>query len=474
MVDLAFAPQHKMIAYLEKTENNAEFHQIVDFLTLSSIHHSLTVVVEGEGSGNLLEFQLTPYPAQPINESQIPESSSSSQNNQSPRQTLEGTSFPYVMRPNFLDPCVDVKAVHKEGGEGLGSGPGCQETIRGAMAQIRSEGALIQSINPPLSTGYTVGSGEEMMEHDIELTDHVLDLENVKTAQAKEISSLKKRVTKLEQRQSSRISGFHSFRAGTSKRRGLDYSLWEVILNGNSPTPTKIIDGVVQVIAPTTAEQRLAKKNELTAKGTLLMALLDKHQLKFNIHKDAKSLMKAIEKRLQKLINQLEILGESVSQEDINLKFLRSLPSEWGTHTLIWWNKADLEEQAWMIFNVVPSVFAASSKALVSTLPNMDSLSDAVIYFFFTRDGSQVVNGHAHNESQEVSSKDWKESRECISPRDNRNKDTPRRTVPVEVSSSNALVSQGDGVGSYNWSFQADEEPINYALMAFTYSGRIL
>nr|GEZ03127.1 ribonuclease H-like domain-containing protein [Tanacetum cinerariifolium] len=43
--------------------------------------------------------------------------------------------------------------------------------------------------------------------------------------------------------------------------------------------------------------QRLAKKNELKARGTLLMALPDKHQLKFNIHKDAKSLMEAIEKR---------------------------------------------------------------------------------------------------------------------------------------------------------------------------------
>nr|GEU95099.1 hypothetical protein [Tanacetum cinerariifolium] len=143
-----------------------------------------------------------------------------------------------------------------------------------------------------------------------------------------------------------------------------DYSLWEVILNGNSPTSTRVVNGVVQTIAPTTAEQRLAKKNELKAKGTLLMALPDKHQLKFNILKDAKSLMEAIEKRfggnkeikkvqktflkqqyenfsgssseslnqihdrLQKLISQLEILGESISQEDINLKLLRSLPLE--------------------------------------------------------------------------------------------------------------------------------------------------
>nr|GEW95905.1 copia protein [Tanacetum cinerariifolium] len=37
-----------------------------------------------------------------------------------------------------------------------------------------------------------------------------------------------------------------------------------------------------------------------------------------------------IHDRLQKLISQLEILGESLSKEDINLKFLRSLPTENG------------------------------------------------------------------------------------------------------------------------------------------------
>nr|GEW43999.1 putative ribonuclease H-like domain-containing protein [Tanacetum cinerariifolium] len=76
-----------------------------------------------------------------------------------------------------------------------------------------------------------------------------------------------------------------------------DYSLWEVILNSDSPAPTRVIEGVVQSVAPTTAEQRLARKNELKARGTLLMALPDKHQLKFNIHKDAKTLMEEIEKR---------------------------------------------------------------------------------------------------------------------------------------------------------------------------------
>nr|GFB90057.1 hypothetical protein [Tanacetum cinerariifolium] len=78
-----------------------------------------------------------------------------------------------------------------------------------------------------------------------------------------------------------------------------DYSLLEVILNGDSPIPTLVIEGVVQPVVPTTAEQRLARKNELKARGTLLMALPAKHQLKFNIYKDAKTLMEAIEKKFR-------------------------------------------------------------------------------------------------------------------------------------------------------------------------------
>nr|GEV03914.1 putative reverse transcriptase domain, ribonuclease H-like domain, aspartic peptidase domain protein [Tanacetum cinerariifolium] len=192
------------------------------------------------------------------------------------------------------------------------------------------------------------------------------------------------------------------------KPRFVEEPVEKVILNGDSPPPTRIVDGDVQIVAPTTGEQRLAKKNELKARGTLLMALPDKHQLKFNIHKDAKSLMKAIEKRfggnketkkfqktllkqqyenfsgtssesldqihdrLQKLISQLEILSETISQEDINLKFLR--------------------------ITVVPSICATSSKAIVSTLLNVDSLSGAVIYSFFV----------SHSISPQLDNKDLK------------------------------------------------------------------
>ncbi|GJR94482.1 hypothetical protein Tco_0266656 [Tanacetum coccineum] len=109
------------------------------------------------------------------------------------------------------------------------------------------------------------------------------------------------------------------------------------------------------------------------------MAFLNEHQLKFNIYKDAKSLMQAIEngfggniatkktqknllkqqyknfaasstevieqtyERLQKLISQLEMHGEVIPQEDINQKFLRSLSQEWTMHTIVWRNKPEIE-----------------------------------------------------------------------------------------------------------------------------------
>nr|GFC32194.1 hypothetical protein [Tanacetum cinerariifolium] len=238
-----------------------------------------------------------------------------------------------------------------------------------------------------------------------------------------------------------------------------NYSLWEVILNGDSPTPIRIVDGVVQVIDPTTVEQRLAKKNELKARATLVMALPDKHQLKFNIYKDAKSLMEDIEKRLQKLISQLEILSESISQEDINMKFLRSLPSEWTTHTLIWRNKADLEEQKEMDLKWQMAMLTMRARRFLQrTRRNLGANGTTAIGF----DKSKVECYNCHRRGHFA--------RKCKSPRDTRNKDTQRRTILVETSTSNALVSQCDGVGSYDWSFQADEEPTNYAFMAFTSS----
>nr|GEU41777.1 putative ribonuclease H-like domain-containing protein [Tanacetum cinerariifolium] len=272
-----------------------------------------------------------------------------------------------------------------------------------------------------------------------------------------------------------------------------DYSLWEVILNGDSPIPTRIVEGILQPVAPTTAEQRLVKKNELKARCTLLMALPDKHQLKFNSYKDAKTLMEAIKKRfgrntktkkdtLQKLVSQLEIHGVSLSQKDVNMKFLRSLPSEWKTHTLIWRNKTNLEEQSLNdLFNSLKiyetkvkqssspgiasqnlafvsststdsttdsvstavSVSTACVKLPVSPLPNVNSLSNAVIYSFFATESTSPQFDNEDLKQIDVDDLEkmdlrWKGhfARECRSLKDPRRPgaaEPQRRTVPYHA-----------------------------------------
>nr|GEU59880.1 retrovirus-related Pol polyprotein from transposon TNT 1-94 [Tanacetum cinerariifolium] len=215
----------------------------------------------------------------------------------------------------------------------------------------------------------------------------------------------------------------------------------------------------IRPVAPTTAEQKLARKNELKARGNLLIALPDKHQLKFNSHKHAKTLMEAIEKRF------------------------RWNTETKKTYTLVWKNKADLEEQSLddlfnnlkiykakvkssssegttiqnIAFvsssntdNTTESVSSAASvssiyaKMPVSSLPNVDSLSNAVIYLFFASQSSspQLDNEDLKNidsdELEEMNLK-WQMAmkghftKECRSHNDSRRNgaaEPQRRNVP--------------------------------------------
>ncbi|GKA35105.1 ribonuclease H-like domain-containing protein [Tanacetum coccineum] len=75
-----------------------------------------------------------------------------------------------------------------------------------------------------------------------------------------------------------------------------DYTLWEVILNGNKVLK-RIVGETEQEYEPTTVDEKQDSRNEMKARGTLLMAFPNKDQLKFHSYKDAKLLMEAIEKR---------------------------------------------------------------------------------------------------------------------------------------------------------------------------------
>ncbi|GKA76696.1 hypothetical protein Tco_0783157 [Tanacetum coccineum] len=113
-----------------------------------------------------------------------------------------------------------------------------------------------------------------------------------------------------------------------------DYSLWEVIKNGNKVL-RRNVGTVEQEYEPTTAEEKQDTRNEMNARATLLMALPNKDQLKFHSYQDALLLMEAIEKKYGG--------NKELKKEDMNLKLLRSLPSEWKTHALIWRNKVEIE-----------------------------------------------------------------------------------------------------------------------------------
>ncbi|GJS33119.1 hypothetical protein Tco_0531501 [Tanacetum coccineum] len=153
-----------------------------------------------------------------------------------------------------------------------------------------------------------------------------------------------------------------------------DYALWEVIEIGNSWVPIPVIapesgpSTALKMTMPSTTEENICKKNDVKARSLLLMALLNEHQLTFNQYVDAQSMFAAIKarfrgneatkrtqkallkqqyenfnasssesldsifNRLQKLVSRLAILGVVTPLEDLNVKFLRSLPSEWDTH----------------------------------------------------------------------------------------------------------------------------------------------
>ncbi|GKB16872.1 hypothetical protein Tco_0850795 [Tanacetum coccineum] len=81
-----------------------------------------------------------------------------------------------------------------------------------------------------------------------------------------------------------------------------DYALWEVIENGDSwvsvpQTTQENGTSVTKMSIPVTAEEKKNKKNDVKARGLLLMALPNEHQLTFSQYPDAKSMFAAIETR---------------------------------------------------------------------------------------------------------------------------------------------------------------------------------
>ncbi|GJV10986.1 ribonuclease H-like domain-containing protein [Tanacetum coccineum] len=78
--------------------------------------------------------------------------------------------------------------------------------------------------------------------------------------------------------------------------------------------------------------------------------------------------------RFQKLISQLEIHGEVISQEDANLKLLRSLPLAWNNIALIMRNKSDLDTMSMDDLYNNLKVYDAEIKSQTSSSSNSQNV----------------------------------------------------------------------------------------------------
>ncbi|GJR55567.1 hypothetical protein Tco_1406088 [Tanacetum coccineum] len=111
-----------------------------------------------------------------------------------------------------------------------------------------------------------------------------------------------------------------------------DYALWEVIENGYSwvsvpQTAQENGTSVTKMSILVIAKEKTNKKNDVKARS---------------FASSAESL-DSIFNRLQKIVSRLAILGVVIVQEDLNSKFLSSLPPEWNTHVVVWMNKSEVE-----------------------------------------------------------------------------------------------------------------------------------
>ncbi|GJV19203.1 ribonuclease H-like domain-containing protein [Tanacetum coccineum] len=342
-----------------------------------------------------------------------------------------------------------------------------------------------------------------------------------------------------------------------------DYALWDVIVHGDAPAVA--LASVEVPTPPKIAEQKLARKNELKAKSTLLLAIPDEHLLKFHGIKDAKTLWEAIKarfggnkesKKMQKTILKQQYENFTTSRsEGLDKTYDRSLPLAWNNIALIMRNKSDLDTMSMDDLYNNLKVYEAEIKSQSSSSSNSQNVAfvssentsstneavntahevstansqgqassssyadDVMFSFFVSQSNSQQLD---NEDLEQIDTDDLEEmdlkwqvamltmrvkrflkktgrnlnfngketvgfdktkvecynchrrghfARECRAPRNqgNRNGDVPRRIVPVETP-ANALVVQ-DGIGGYDWSFQAEEGPTDFALMAHLSSG---
>ncbi|GJS05731.1 hypothetical protein Tco_0322239 [Tanacetum coccineum] len=325
-----------------------------------------------------------------------------------------------------------------------------------------------------------------------------------------------------------------------------DHNLWDIIVNRDLEDEATPSGEQSSPPVPKTAKQLAARRNQERIKSILLLAIPDEYLLKFHNVSDAKSLWATIKSRFggneeskkmqknvlkhqfkkfvtpsnetldkaydrfQKLISPLEIHGAYVSKEDINQKFLRSLPLSWSQIALIMRNKPDIDDlynnlrvykdelkrssgsnsaSKNLAFlssentNSTNEVSTASGDIGVSTagginqVPTTPSAHDIAYSFLAQPTTSPQLENEDFQQMDgddlEVAARSersrawWPISGRSQGRRPYR--ENGRSNAQITESSSQALVAQ-DGLGGYDWSNDFEIELVNYALMAISSS----
>ncbi|GJR28756.1 ribonuclease H-like domain-containing protein [Tanacetum coccineum] len=215
----------------------------------------------------------------------------------------------------------------------------------------------------------------------------------------------------------------------------IDYSLWEVIENGNEPPITKVVEGVETTIAPTTAEEK-AQRSTSSTNGAVNIA---------HGATTASTQASAVNSTTIDNLSDAVICAFFASQPNspqLDNEDLQQINPDNLKEMDLRWQMAMLRMRARRFLRNTGRKFSVNGTETIR----------------FDKSKVKCYNCHKRGHF----------ARECRAPRnqENRNRENTRRVVPVETTTSNALVSC-DGSG-YDWSDQAEEGPTNFALMAYS------
>ncbi|GJR05613.1 putative ribonuclease H-like domain-containing protein [Tanacetum coccineum] len=255
----------------------------------------------------------------------------------------------------------------------------------------------------------------------------------------------------------------------------IDYALWEVIENGATLPKTTTVEGVVTLKFNSIKDaKKLLEAVEKRFDGNAATRKTQKNLLKQQYENFTALISKMLDQtfdRLQNLVSQLELLDEKLSQEDVYEPEVKGTSSSSSSPQNMAFvsssnNNTSSTNEA---VNTAYGVSTASTQVNAAYSTNIDNLSDAVIYDieeidlrwqmamltmrarrFLKNTGRKLTVNSNETIGFDKSKvecynchKRGPFARECRAPRnkDNKNKESSRRSVRVETSTSTALVS---------------------------------